>query len=125
MELHSQDIANVRLIHVEGRVDHMTTQPFHDLLLPKLTDCTGETRKVLLDLSGVHYMSSAGLRVLLLASRQCQQQQGEFVLAALPSFLQDVFRVTHFNDLFKVFATVPAALEHLSPTAASLYSGAE
>lgn len=125
MELQTQDIANVRLIHVEGRVDLTTAQSFQDLLLPKLSDCTGETKKALLDLSGVHYMSSAGLRVLLLASRQCQQQQGEFVLAALPSFLQDVFRVTHFNDLFQVFATVPAALEHLSPTAASLYSGAE
>src|SRR5215510_1461516 len=125
MELQIQDIANVRLIHVAGRVDLTTAQSFQALLLPKLTDCTGETKKALLDLSGVHYMSSAGLRVLLLASRQCQQQQGEFVLAALPSFLQDVFRVTHFNDLFQVFATVPAALEHLSPTAASLYSGAE
>jgi anti-anti-sigma factor len=125
MELQTQDIANVRLIHIEGRVDLTTVPSFQDLLLPKLTDCTGETKKALLDLSGVHYMSSAGLRVLLLASRQCQQQQGEFVLAALPSFLQDVFRITHFNDLFKVFATVPVALEHLSPTAASLYSGAE
>jgi anti-anti-sigma factor len=125
MELQTQDIANVRLIHVEGRVDLTTAQSFQDLLLPKLTDCTGETKKALLDLSGVHYMSSAGLRVLLLGSRQCQQQQGEFVLAALPSFLQDVFRVTHFNDLFQVFATVPTALAPLSPTAASLYSGAE
>jgi len=124
MELQTQDIANVRLIHVEGRVDHTTVQSFQDLLLPKLTDCTGETQKALLDLSGVHYMSSAGLRVLVLASRQCQQQQGEFVLAALSPFLQRVFPITHFDTLFKVFATVPAALEHLSPTAASLYSGA-
>jgi anti-sigma B factor antagonist/stage II sporulation protein AA (anti-sigma F factor antagonist) len=125
MELQTRDIANVRLIHVAGRVDLTTAQSFQDLLLPKLSDCSGESQKALLDLSGVHYMSSAGLRVLLLASRQCQQQQGEFVLAALPAFLQDVFRVTHFNDLFQVFATVPAALEHLSPTAASLYSGAK
>ena len=74
MELQTQDIANVRLIHVEGRVDLTTAQSFQDLLLPKLSDCTGKP-KALLDLSGVHYMSS-GLRVLLLASRQCQQQQG-------------------------------------------------
>src|SRR5215813_6222788 len=105
MELQTQDIANVRLIHVEGRVDHTTVQSFQDLLLPKLTDCTGETQKALLDLSGVHYMSSAGLRVLVLASRQCQQQQGEFVLAALSPFLQRVFPITHFDTLFKVFAT--------------------
>jgi anti-anti-sigma factor len=125
MELQTQDIANVLVIHVEGRVDLTTAPSFQDLLLPKLSDCTGETKKALLDLSRVHYMSSAGLRVLVLASRQCQQQQGELVLAALPPFLQKVFKITHFDALFKVYATVPAALEHLSPTAASLYSAAE
>ena len=52
MELQPQDIANVRLIHVKGRVDLTTAQSFQDLLLPKLTDCTGETKKALLDLSG-------------------------------------------------------------------------
>jgi anti-anti-sigma factor len=124
MELQTQDIANVRLIHVTGRIDLTTAPSFQDLLLPTLTDCTGETKKALLDLSGVHYMSSAGLRVLVLASRQCQQQQGEMVLAALSADLQKVFTITHFDTLFKVFATVPAALAHLSPTAASLYSGA-
>src|SRR5882672_11678618 len=123
MELQTQDMANVRLIHVEGRIDHTTAPSFQGLLLPKLTDCTGETKKALLDLSGVHYMSSAGLRVLVLAARQCQQQQGEIVLAALPPLLQEVFRISRFDLVFKVFATVRTALEHLSPTAAAAYSG--
>ena len=125
MELQTQDIANVLLMRVEGRVDHTTAKQFQDLLLPRLTDCTGEVKKVLLDLSGVHYMSSAGLRVLMLAVRQCQKQQGEIVLAALPPMLQEVFKISRFDTVFKVFATVRGALEHLSPTAASLYSGAE
>ena len=92
MELQIQDIANVRLIHVEGRIDHTTVQSFQDLLLPKLTDCTGETKKALLDLSGVNYMISGGWRVLVLAVRQCQQQQGEMVLAALQPDVQEIFR---------------------------------
>ena len=125
MELQTEDIANVRLIHIKGRIDFTTVQSFQDLLLPRLSDCTGETKKALLDLSGVQYMNSAGLSALLLASRQCQKQQGEMVLAALPPFLQRVFTITRFDDLFKVFATVRVALEHLSPTAAALYSGAE
>jgi anti-anti-sigma factor len=125
MELQTQDIANVLVIHIEGRVDLTTAQSFQDRLLPKLSDCMKETKKALLDLSGVHYMSSAGLRVLMLALRQCQQQQGELVLAALPPFLQKVFKITHFDTLFKVYATIPAALEHLSPTAAALYRAAE
>jgi anti-anti-sigma factor len=125
MELQTQDIANVLVIHVEGRVDLTTAPSFQDLLLPKLSHCTGETKKALLDLSGVHYMSSAGLRVLVLALRQCQQQQGELVLAELPPFLHKVFKITHFDALFEVYATVPVALEHLSPTAAALYSATE
>ena len=125
MELHAQDIANVLLMRVEGRIDHTTAQQFQDLLLPQLSSCTGEAQKALLDLSGVHYMSSAGFRVLVLAARQCQQQQGEMVLAALQPDVQKVFKLIHFDVLFKVFGTVRAALEHLSPTAASLYSGAE
>jgi len=125
MELQTQDIANVLLMRVEGRVDHTTAKQFQDLLLPRLTDCTGEVKKALLDLSGVHYMSSAGLRVLMLAARQCQKQQGEIALAALSPMLQEVFRISRFDTVFKVFATVRAALEHLSPTAVSAYSGVE
>jgi anti-anti-sigma factor len=124
VELQTQDIANVLLIHVAGRVDPITAKRFEGLLLPRLNGCTGETQKVLLDLSGVHYMNSMGLRVLTLALRQCQKQQGEIVLAALQPFLQDVFKITRFDTLFKVFATVQAALAHLSPTAASAYDGA-
>src|SRR6266404_4391332 len=125
MELQTQDMANVRLIHVEGRIDHTTAPSFQGLLLPKLTDCTGETKKALLDLSRVHYMSRAGFRVLVLAARQCQQQQGEIVLAALQPDVQEVFKIIHFDVLFKMFATVHAALEYLSPTAASVYRGTE
>ena len=124
MTLHTQDIANVLLIHIAGRVDSLTAKPFEDILLPLLNGCTGEMQKVLLDLSGVHYMNSAGLRVLMLALRQCQKQQGAIVLAALQPFLQDVFKITRFDTLFRVFATVQEALEHLSPTAASAYHGA-
>ena len=124
MKLHTQGIANVLLIHIAGRVDSLTAKPFEDLLLPLLNGCTGEMQKVLLDLSGVHYMNSAGLRVLMLALRQCQKQQGAIVLAALQPFLQDVFKITRFDTLFRVFATVQEALEHLSPTAASAYDGA-
>lgn len=124
MELHTQDIANVRVIHVAGRIDHTNFAAFQAGLLPQLTECTGETQKALLDLSGIQYMSSAGLRVLMLASKQCQQQRGEMVCAALPPFLQDVFRISRFDMVFKVFTTVADGLAQLSPTAASAYGGA-
>lgn len=125
MELQVQDIANVRLIHVEGRIDHTTVQTFQALLLPRLADCPEETTTVLLDLNRVNYMISGGWRVLVLAARQCQQQQRTMALAALSPFLQKIFPITRFDTVFQMFPTIRAALEHLSPTAASLYSGTE
>jgi anti-anti-sigma factor len=122
MECTTREIANVLLVQVGGRIDHTTAQAFEDALLPALGDCASE-KKALLDLSGVAYMSSAGLRVLILAAKQCQQQKGDISLAGLQPMVREVFKISHFDTIFTVFATVPAALEALSPAAASLYSG--
>ena len=124
MELRTQEIANVIWMRVEGRVDHTTAKDFENGLLPQLEGCTGETKKVLLDFSGVTYMSSAGLRVLMLAAKQCQKQKGEIVIAALQPMLREVFRISRFDTIFKVFETARAALDTISPAAASAYSGA-
>lgn len=123
MQCTTREIANVILIRVEGRVDHTTAKAFEEALLPQLRGCTGETQKALLDLSGVVYMSSAGLRVLMLAAKQCRRQQGEIVVAALPPMLQEVFKISRFDLVFGVFETVRAALEAIAPAAAATYDG--
>jgi anti-anti-sigma factor len=123
MECKAQDIANVVLVRVDGRVDHTTAKDFENILLPQLSGCTGETKKLLLDCGGVAYMSSAGLRVLMIAGKQCRKQNGEMVIASLQPTLQEVFKISRFDTMFKVFPTVLAALEAISPAAASAYNG--
>jgi anti-anti-sigma factor len=121
MEFQTQQLENVVLMRVVGRIDHTTAKEFEHALLPQLDGCTGEDKKALLDLGGVVYMSSAGLRVLMLAAKQCRRQQGEFVIAALQPLLQEVFRISRFDTVFKMFETARAALEAISPAAASAY----
>ena len=123
MELHTQEVVDVIVMRVEGRIDHLTAKDFENGLLPLLNECTGETKKAVLDLSGVTYMSSAGLRVLMLAARQCQKQHRVIVLAALQPMLQEVFRISRFDMLFKIFDTVQAALEAIALPAVSAPSG--
>lgn len=125
MQCISQHIANVVLIRVEGRIDHTTAQDFGQALTPHVDICTGEDRKLLLDCSGVDYMSSAGLRVLMIAAKRCRTQQGEMVLAALQPLIQEVFKISRFDLVFKTFPTVKVALEALSPAAAVAYDGLE
>ncbi len=123
MECKTEEVANVMLIRVEGRIDHTTTKDFENALLPQLEGCIGEERKALLDMSGVVYMSSAGLRVLMLAAKQCRKQQGEITIAALQPDVREVFRISRFDTVFKVFATVKEALDAMSPMATVAHGG--
>jgi anti-anti-sigma factor len=125
MELKAQDIANVTLIQVTGRIDHATAKDFENRLLPHVTGCTGETKKILLDFSEVNYISSAGLRVLMIAAKQCKKQDGKMVLAALQPMIQEVFQISRFDSLFEIFSTVKAALEAISAAAAAAYGDKE
>jgi anti-anti-sigma factor len=121
MECQARDIENVILVRVTGRIDHSSAPAFENTLLPLLDGCPGAGKKALLDLSGVVYMSSAGLRVLTLAAKQCRKQNGEIVVAALQPLLQEVFKIGRFETVFQMFKTVQEALAAISPAAASVY----
>jgi anti-sigma B factor antagonist/stage II sporulation protein AA (anti-sigma F factor antagonist) len=121
MECKAQDIANVTLFQVVGRIDHATAKILESALLPQLTGCSGEDKKLLVDCSQLVYISSAGLRILMIAAKQCRKQNGKMVLAALQPVIQEVFQISRFDTLFEVFPTVRAALESISPAAASVY----
>src|SRR5262245_6224633 len=125
MECTAQHIANVVLIRVIGRIDHTTAKAFEEALFPHLDACTGEAQKGLLDVSGVDYLSSAGLRVLMLAAKHCREQHGELVIAAPQPMIQEVFTITRFDLIFQVFPTVRAALTAISPAAAAVYVSQE
>jgi anti-sigma B factor antagonist len=118
-----RNLANVALVKVEGRIDHVSALAFESELLPHADGCTGEEKKLLLDCSGLTYMSSAGLRVLMIAAKRCRKQNGKMVLAALQPTIQEIFRISRFDTVFEVFPSVRAALDAISPAAASAYGG--
>ena len=121
MECKVRTLANVVLIEVEGRVDHGTAPGFGSALLPHVEGCTGETKKLLLDLGAVNYMSSAGLRILMIAAKGCRKQSGKMVLAALRPTIQEIFKIGRFDMVVETFATVREALAAISPAALTLY----
>src|SRR5262245_56292120 len=121
MECKSRVIANVVLLQVEGGIDHTTSKAFESALSQHLAGCTGEEKMLLLDCSGLVNISSAGLAVLMIAAKRCRKQRGKMVLASLPPRIQEIFHISRFDMVFEVFPTVRAALENISPAAASAY----
>lgn len=114
MELSSRQLGSVRVIDVQGRLDHAQAKAFEAALAPHLTDCSKGGTPLVLDFSQVVYISSVGLRVLLLAAKQAKAQQGKIVVAALTPIVTEVFQVSHFNLVLQVFPDVAAAVAHVT-----------
>lgn len=114
MELSSSESGLVRVLKVEGRLDHAHAKAFETALVPHLADCNSSGPAMLLDFSGVVYISSVGLRVLLLAAKQAKTQHGRIAIAALTPVVTEVFQVSHFNLVLKVYADVASAVAALT-----------
>lgn len=102
MELHEASADGIPVLEVKGRVDSMSAP----ILGRKLTDAFASSQKrVIVDLSGAEYMTSAGLRVLLRAAEQVEQSNGKLILHGLNSRLEEVFEVSGFADIFTICKT--------------------
>ena len=101
MEITAKQFKNCDLLVVSGRVDSSTA--------PQLTEAlegvTGHGRyKVVLDMSAMEYMSSAGFRALLSSQRVCKRyNRGEIVLAVVPQRIQEALELAGFTELFKTY----------------------
>lgn len=83
------------------------------MLAPHLNDCSASGSALALDFAEVSYISSVGLRVLLLAAKQAKAQDGRIAIAALTPIVTEVFQVSHFDLVLKVFPDVPSAVGEL------------
>lgn len=113
MKLVSSETSGVVVAAITGRIDHYTSEDFERLLDPLLSACQTGKPPLLLDLSCVDYISSAGLRVLMKASRQVKTQQGSFAVAALQPLVQEVFAISRFNLIIPCYASIDAAVKVL------------
>jgi anti-sigma B factor antagonist len=73
-----------------------------------------DRQRVLLDLDGTSYLSSAGLRVLLLIYRQAQDDGGQIAITRISPDIRAVLTATGFVDFFTITDTVDAGLEALA-----------
>ncbi len=119
MPVPSRDFAAARVLAPAGRLDHDNCEAFRAELAPHVDNCSQAGKAVVLDLSGLEYVSSAGLRCFMIAAKQAKAQNGRIVIAAMQPVVGEIFRISRFDLLFDVFGTVREALAALSPEAAA------
>ena len=94
---------------------------FKRALEPHLEQCKAGADVVVIDLSAVDYISSVGLRVLMLAAKQSKSQGGAIAVAALKPVVKEIFEISKFNLVIPCFPGVHDALGELAPAALSAY----
>lgn len=106
MEITSKTIEEVMVIALAGDIDGKTAPEAQEQISPLVRPGS----KILLDMSAVDYMSSAGLRVLLATYRQITAGEGSIALVGLSEEIEDTMSVTGFLRFFTTHETVEAGV---------------
>ncbi|MBV8377832.1 MAG: anti-sigma factor antagonist, partial [Verrucomicrobia bacterium] len=99
-----------KILRVSGRVDFESALDFEhqiNAMIQEAGDC------YIIELSQVELLSSAGLRVLLSTAKRVAHRNASLAVAAPSEVVRQVFEISHFNLLFKIFPSVPEAIAAL------------
>lgn len=107
MALNETKDNGVTILAVDGNLDGDGTQTLEDRVIALLED--GET-KLLFDFSGLDYINSSGLRVLVLAYQRLRKASGTVAICGIKDYIQEVFEVSGYDKIFPLHPDREAAL---------------
>jgi anti-sigma B factor antagonist len=97
----------VTIVSVTGSIDALTSEP---LLKAFQTEIAAGATRLVADLSGVDYTSSAGLRSLLSAQKEIRQKGGDFRLASVQPSVMRLLKLSGFTNIIKMYADTDSAV---------------
>ncbi|MDF2095506.1 STAS domain-containing protein [Aquibaculum arenosum] len=97
---------DVLILSIQGRLDSNTSKQLDEVL----TNQVQNRPAVVLDFSGLEYISSAGLRVLLKGAKQARASNGKLALCSLSPHVREVFDISGFSNIFSIQADRQTAL---------------
>lgn len=103
--------AGIQVIRLEGRLDPTVAREVETKLKAYLADV--EVPKLVLNLEGVGYMGSAGVRVLLSTAKEVRKRGGGMALCSLSVGVEEVLKFAGLDDVFTIFAEEPEAVASL------------
>lgn len=115
MKIRVETLELTTLVIPEGRLDFGAAARFQQHLEQALAGGGTVPAALIIDCASLEYVSSAGLRVFLLAARASQRAGVAFALSALQPAVREVFEVSGFSRMFPVHVDRETALAHASP----------
>lgn len=121
MQIFHERYGDASVLTFAGRIDNSSTDNLKAGLDAYVASCRSDGDRLVLDFSKVDYISSVGLRVLMLAAKRSRDQGGTIVVGALQPVVREIFEISRFNLVFECFGTVRDALAKVSPAGLAAY----
>jgi anti-anti-sigma factor len=118
----SRHFGNIAVAIPAGRLDHSSAADFEQGLLPLVEDL--QVAGLIVDLANVEYISSMGLRVLMLAAKGMRGRKARVAAVALQPIVAEIFAISRFDSVFEMFPTLREALAAMSAQALVAYDAA-
>src|SRR5262245_61967762 len=115
MEIGVSFEAGIPVLTLKGRLDGEGAIEFDEQVSALHTDAV----QWVIDMSGVGYLSSLGIRSLVALEQRLRAREGGLVLAALTPLVQKVLHLSRLDDMLRIVPTAAAAIETASAAAAA------
>ena len=107
MKIHRDKQGAVLVVRPEGRLDATSADEMTQALLAAFD---GGDERIVVDLSGLEYISSAGLRSLLVGAKRASTEGGKIVLSRPEDYIKEVFDAAGFSAIFSIYPTTEEAV---------------
>ncbi len=107
MKIGTENEGGVLVVKPNGRIDSDTSTDLEASLLGWIEE---GAHRLVIDFSDVNYVSSAGLRVILMAAKRIKQAQGGMALCALSTAIYEVLEISGFLSIITVTETRAEAM---------------
>ena len=107
IEVAEERAGEVLVLSPVGRLDSGNASSFESVVMDHVS---GGERRMIVDFGRLDFISSSGMRVLLLAAKALKAQQGTLVLCSMKDHIEEVFQISGFSQIIPIKDSREAAL---------------
>lgn len=108
VELNTYSNNTIKILAISGEMNANTSSEVDNRLTNLIM---GGNKKLIVNLAGLNYISSAGLRVFLSANKLIKKQNGELRISNLNDLVKEVFEISGFTMIFSIYSDEKDALK--------------
>ena len=108
MEIIEENQSGINIFKLNGRLDSNTSQGFEKKIFQAIDD---GSKNMIIDFKDLEYISSAGLRVILKATKALKREEGKMMLCDMQDYVKEVFEIAGFDSFLPIVGTMDDAIQ--------------